>query len=98
MSALNRQLADRLGSIRGQITALEAEAADLRAKIIATGSPSLAGDEYLVTVKTASRWALHMPLVKARLSPEDFAACTVTRALHVVSVHPREKVPESPAK
>lgn len=61
----NRSDVDRLGDIRAEIRALEAEEATLRDKLLAAGQARVTGDDWVATVETRERRGLDTKAVIA---------------------------------
>lgn len=65
MAKTNRSDVDRLGDIRAEIRALEAEEATLRDKLLEGGQARVTGDDWVATVETRERRSLDTKAVVA---------------------------------
>jgi len=79
------QAVDRIGNIKAQVAALQAEYDTLKATLIAGGNPSYDGELYRVQFVETDRSTLDMKAVREKLSPQFIAAHT--RTTHVVQMH-----------
>lgn len=79
------QAVDRVGVIKAQMSALQAEYDALKATFIAGGCPSYDGDIYRVQFVDTDRSTLDMKAVREKLSPQFIAAHT--RVTHIVQMH-----------
>lgn len=77
-----KALADRYGEIDRQIKALQAEQKDAKEELVAfmsdTGSQEVTGRGYRISACLISGVRLDAGRVKACLSPQQLAACSIT--------------------
>ena len=87
----NRSDVDKLGDIRAEIRALEAEEAVLRDRIIQTEQAKVTGDDYVATIKASERRTLDTKAVLAWYGEQELARFMRTSEMMVVSVKSRRE-------
>lgn len=91
MVKANRSDVDKLGDIRAEIRALEAEEAVLRDRIIQTEQAKVTGDDYVATIKASERRTLDTKAVLAWYGEQELARFMRTSEMMVVSVKSRRE-------
>lgn len=86
MAKANRSDVDKLGDIRAEIRALEAEEAMLRERIIQAEQGKVVGDDYVATIKASERRILDSKAVLAWYGEQELARFMRTSEVTVVSV------------
>lgn len=80
------QAVDDLGILAAQMTALEAKAKAIKAKLIASGRESINGNFYRATVSKYDQTRLDMDAVRAKLTPQFIARHSQTAEVTKVLV------------
>lgn len=91
MVKANRSDVDKLGDIREEIRALEAEEAVLRERIVQAEQGKVVGDDYVATIKTAERRTLDSKAVLAWYGEQELAKFMRMSEFVVVTVKPRRE-------
>ena len=83
-------LPDKLADTLRRIADLEAKAETLRAKVIALGRSTVAGERFIATVRLATFWELDPVALRKRVSEDQLQRCMVAISHTMVAVHERD--------
>lgn len=85
-------IVDKLGLLKAEIAALQAEEKKLKEQLVKMGVGAHAGNLYDATVTVSERDSLDMEAVRAKLSPQFLRAHTSTTKVTTVRVSAKKGV------
>lgn len=89
MAKTNRSEVDRLGDIRAEIRVLQAEEAELRDRLLATGRKTISGDDFVAQVSSHERRSLDTQAVIAWYGEKELGK--FMRTSEVVTLRVKER-------